>query len=337
MRVARLHGVGALALHDEAAPVAGPGSSLVRVEAVGLCGSDLHWYADGGIGDATLLRPLVLGHEIAGVVQGGPLDGQRVALDPAVPCGTCDTCLSGHRNLCPVVRFAGHGAVDGGLQELIVWPDAQLHPLPAGIGAAQATVLEPLGVAVHAVDLAHVRLGSSVAVIGCGPIGLLLLQVLRAAGAARVIAVEPLAHRRDAARRYGADSVLDPAQLRPDGVFVTGLGAEGVDVVLEVVGSAAAVELAVRAARPGGRVVLVGIPDDDRTSFPASVARRKGLTIAVARRMKEVYPRAIALVAAGLVDAASLVTHRYPLEDVARAFRGAAAREGLKVVVEVPG
>ena len=334
VRVARLSAVGQLAVRDEPAPQPGPGESLVRVGAVGLCGSDLHWYTDGAIGDAVLTRPLVLGHEVAGVVASGPRAGQRVAVDPAVPCGRCETCLLGHRNLCPTVRFAGHGRVDGGLQELLAWPDAQLHPLPDSIGLAEATVLEPLGVAVHAVDLAHIRLGSRVTVVGCGPIGLLLLQVARAAGAASVVAVEPLAHRRAAAERCGADLVVDPADLPADAFVLPGLEA---DVVLEVVGSAAAVEVAVRAARPGGRVVLVGIPDDDVTTFPAAVARRKGLTLAVVRRMKEVYPRAISLVERGLVDATALVSARYPLERVGEAFASAAAREGLKVVVDVPG
>ena len=337
VQVARLVAVGRLEVHEEPAPVPGPGEVLVRVEAVGLCGSDLHWYADGGIGDAQLAAPLVLGHEVAGVVASGLREGQRVALDPAVPCGRCEVCRTGHRNLCPTVRFAGHGSVDGGLRELVAWPDAQLHDLPDGITAAEGTVLEPLGVALHAVDLAHVRLGASVAVVGCGPIGLLLVQVARAAGAATVVAVEPLAHRREAALRYGADAVLDPADLEPEGMFTSGIGAPGVDVVLEVVGSEPAVDLAVRAARPGGRVVLVGIPDDDVTTFRASVARRKGLTIAVARRMGEVFPRALDLVQRGVVDAASVITHRYPLQDAGAAFAAAAQRTGLKVVVELPG
>ena len=337
MRVARLAGVGRLGVAEEDAPEAAKGESLVRVGAVGLCGSDLHWYTGGGIGDAVLARPLVLGHEVAGVAESGPYAGRLVALDPAVPCGRCAICLEGHRNLCPQVRFAGHGSTDGGLRELIAWPDAQLHPLPQAMSAADATVLEPLGVAVHAMDLAHVRLGGSVTVVGCGPIGLLLVQLARAAGAGRVVVVEPLAHRREAALRCGADAALDPAEVAAEGMFASGLGPPGADVVLEVVGSPEAVELAVRAARPGGRVALVGIPDEDVTTFPASIARRKGLTLAVVRRMKEVYPRAIELVERGVVEVSSLVTHRFPLEDVAGAFRLAAAREGLKVVVEVPG
>ena len=335
MRVARLAGRGRLELGDEPDPVPAPGESLVRVTAVGLCGSDLHWYGEGGIGDAVLERPLVLGHEVSGVVVSGPHAGRHVAVDPALPCGSCDTCLLGHRNLCPSVRFAGHGTVDGGLRELMAWPDAQLHLLPDGLTGADATVLEPLGVALHAMDLAHVRLGAQVTVVGCGPIGLLLVQLARAAGAARVLAVEPLPHRREAALRCGADAALDAADCTSQGVYASGLGPPGADVVLEVVGSEPAVELAVRAARPGGRVVLVGIPDEDRTAFPASVARRKGLTLAVVRRMKEVYPRAVDLVERGVVDVAPLVTDRFGLEQVEDAFVAAAGRGGLKVVVEV--
>ena len=329
MRAARLQAPGRFTLVEEPDPVAGPGSSLVRVTAVGLCGSDLHWYAEGGIGDAQLDRPLVLGHEIAGVVAVGPRAGQRVAVDPALPCGRCEICLEGHRNLCPHVRFAGHSDTDGGLRELLAWPDSHLHPLPDSVGDAAGAVLEPLGVAVHAMDLGHVRLAGSVAVIGCGPIGLLLVQAARAAGATTVVAVEPLAHRRVAAARCGADLVVGPDD--PD------LASAGADVVFEVVGSEPAVGLAVRAARPGGRVVLVGIPDDDRTAFPGAAARRKGLTLAVVRRMKDVYPRALRLVERGVIDVDALVTHRYPLDEVDAAFRSAAAREGLKTVVQPAG
>src|SRR5262245_42638071 len=137
VRVARLYGIGQVRVGEEPEPSAvPPGHSLVRVNAVGVCGSDLHWFADGGIGDAELARPLVLGHEMAGLVQTGPLTGTRVAIDPAQPCGRCAECRRGYGNLCPTVRFAGHGTVDGGLRELLIWPDQRLHPVPDGISAA---------------------------------------------------------------------------------------------------------------------------------------------------------------------------------------------------------
>jgi L-iditol 2-dehydrogenase len=330
MRVARLHGAGDIRLSDEPIPSAGDGMALVRVTAVGLCGSDLHWFTEAGIGDARLDTPLVVGHEFAGVIEGGPRHGQRVAVDPAIPCRACDVCLTGDVNLCPSVVFAGHGGKDGALQQYVAWPAGLLHPLPATLSDADGALLEPLGVAIHAFDLGHVRVGAAVGVFGCGPLGLLLIQVARAGGATTVLASDPLAHRREAARRLGADLVVDPT----DGAALREvLRSTGVDTAFEVAGTDAAVDDAMLATRPGGRVVLAGIPDGDHTTFRASLARRKGLTIALVRRMKDVYPRALRLVASGAVDVTSLATHEYPLDQIGEALRIAVAREGLKVVV----
>jgi L-iditol 2-dehydrogenase len=326
MKAARLHGPGDVRTHLEAVPEPGLGDALVRVDAVGICGSDLHWFGEGGIGDSSLTAPLVLGHEIAGTVEGGPLDGQVVAVDPAIPCGTCDTCRRDLGHLCPEVRFAGHGAVDGGMRESMAWPVHLLYPLPPTLTAEDGALLEPLGVAIHAVDLGKLRPGTAVAVIGCGPIGLLIIQVARSRGAHVAVAVDPLPHRRELALRLGAESAAAPEET---------LGDIDLDVAaaFDVVGSAAAVEIAVGAARPGGRVVLVGIPDDDRTTFPAALARRKGLTLLVSRRMAEVYPRAIELVADGAVDVRSIVSHRYALDAAAEAFDTARRRLGHKVLI----
>jgi L-iditol 2-dehydrogenase len=324
MWAARLHAPGDIRLAEEPVPAAGPPMSLVRVTAVGICGSDLHWWDEAEIGDARLERPLVLGHENAGVIADGSRRGQRVAIDPAIPDETCPQCRRGYRNLCPQVRFAGHGATDGGLREFLAWPTSLLYPLPDALPDADGALLEPLGVALHALDLGHLRLGQSAAVIGCGPIGLMLIQLLLAGGAARVVAADPLPHRRQAAARFGAQAA------GPE------LNGADVDTAFEVAGTEDAVDTAMTAVRPGGRVVLAGIPGDDRTSFRASVARRKGLTIAMSRRMNDAYPRATALAASGRVDLASLVTRMVPLTEVADAFRTAARREGLKVVVR-PG
>ena len=332
MRVARLHGVGDLRVGEADCPVPEAGESLVRVTAVGLCGSDLHWFADGGIGDAVLSAPLVLGHEFAGVVEGGPLDGRRVAVDPSNPCGVCEQCLEGNRNLCPTLRFTGHGRTDGGLRELHAWPTALLHPIPDTLSDADGAMLEPLGVALHSVDLAHVRLGDTVVVVGCGPIGLCMVQLARVAGAAVVIGVEPIAHRRAAALALGADVACDPAEAVARIDEIT--GGSGADVVLEVAGTDDAVGLAVDVVRPGRRVVLAGIPSADTTTFPASTARRKGISLVMVRRMREMYPRTIALVDSGKVDVRSIVSHTFGLADVAAAFALGEARVGLKVIVE---
>jgi L-iditol 2-dehydrogenase len=326
--VARLHGVGDIRVADEPLPRPGPGEELVEVAAVGICGSDLHWYTEGAIGDAHIGRPLVLGHEIAGTIAAGPRAGLRVAVDPAIPCWACSPCRDGNPNLCIDIRFAGHGAVDGGLRRFMTWPADRLHPVPDDLDSAAVAMLEPLGVALHAVDLAGVRIGADAAVVGCGPIGLLTVQLLQVAGARRVIAVEPLPHRRAMAAHYGAVTV-DSTKESP----ASPPGDPTADVVFETAGTDAAVAHAIDLCRPGGRVALVGIPDDDRTAFPASTARRKGLTLMLVRRMKEMYPRTIALLASRRIRLDGLVSEYSRLDQTAEAFRVAAARSGHKVVV----
>jgi L-iditol 2-dehydrogenase len=318
MKAVRLHAPNDLRQHDEPKPEPGPGEVLVRVTAVGICGSDLHWFNEAGIGDARFQKPLVLGHEIAGVIAEGPKKGVRVAVDPAVPCNECEFCRQGNPNLCTHMRFAGHGLEDGALREYIAWPDECLFPLPDSLSDADGVMLEPLGVAIHAVDLAHLRAGMSVGVFGCGPIGLLVIQVARLAGAMEVFITEPLSPRLDIARG------LDAKEWTPG---------QEVDVAFECAGENGAVEDAIAAAKPGGRVVLIGIPADDRTSFSATVARRKGLTIKLVRRMKFTYPRAIQLVESGKVDVCSLVSHHFPLEQAQKAFTVAQRRSGLKVII----
>jgi L-iditol 2-dehydrogenase len=232
------------------------------------------------------------------------------------------------------MRFAGYGLEDGALRETIAWPDGCLFPLPDSLTDADGVMLEPLGVAIHAVDLGKLKVGMAVGVFGSGPIGLLILQLARLAGAQAVYATDVLSHRVDAARSLGATAAfLDHAGSSAQEVLAA-TGGRGVDRAFEVAGENEAIEAAFTAVKPGGRVILVGIPADDRTSFPASVARRKGLTIKLVRRMKFTYPRAIRLVESGLVDIRSLVTHTFPLEQAAEAFRLAERREGLKVIVE---
>lgn len=333
MIAARLHAIGDLRVTDEPGPdEPPPGWSLVAVTSVGICGSDLHWFTDGGIGENRIERPVVPGHEFAAVAVTGPYAGRRVAVDPAIPCESCETCRAGYQNLCPTVQFAGHGTLDGALQGQLVWPDHLLHPLPDELSDDAGALLEPLGVAIHAVGVSHLRPGSDVLVVGAGPIGALTIQVARRQGAARVFAVEPLEHRRATALRCGADDVWSD-EGAVEAVLAATAG-RGVDVVVEVAGTDTAIATAVAASRPGARVALAGIPSQDSSSFPAALARRKGLTFAMVRRMNDTYPRAIALATAG-VDLDLLVTERHPLVEAAKAFRSAAERRGDKVVVDV--
>jgi L-iditol 2-dehydrogenase len=330
--VSRLHAPGDIRLADEPIPRPRAGESLVRVTAVGLCGSDLHWYGEGQIGEVGMSRPLVLGHEFAGIVDGGPLDGVRVAADPAIACQQCSICRGGDHNLCPNVIFAGHGEQDGALREYVAWPTHLLHALPDHVDDAGGAVLEPLGVALHAMNLAHLRPGATVVVVGTGPLGLLLVQLARAAGAGRIVAVEPIDVRRAAALACGAAEALDPEQSR-DGRLRELAGEWGADLVFEVAGNNDAVGIAVDAVRPGGRVMLVGIPGDDRLELSAATARRKGVTLVFVRRMQDLYDRAIQLVTRGAIDLGAVVSHHFELADVDDALKFAATRQALKVIV----
>ncbi len=324
----RLHNPGDLRLHEEPVPVPCEGEKLLRVTAVGICGSDLHWLNEAGIGDARLEKPLVLGHEFTALTE----DGERVAVDPAIPCGVCEYCKRGDPNLCKNIIFAGHGSQDGALREQLAWPGRCLYSIPDRMSEAEGVMLEPLGIAIHAVDLAHLKVGMSVGVFGCGPIGLLIVQLAHLAGADKILATDVLPHRVAAAHTLGADEayLVDGSS---SGQEMEQLDKQGLDVVFEAAGENTAVEMAVAAARPGGKVILVGIPADDLTSFRASVARHKGLTIKLVHRMKFTYPRAIHLVESGKVDARSLVTHTFPLEQAVEAFAVASRRDGLKVII----
>jgi L-iditol 2-dehydrogenase len=334
----RLHPDRQLRLHDEPSPVPADGEAVLRVTAVGLCGSDRHWLMDGGIGDAVVAEPLILGHEFAGVVETGTLRGRRVAVDPAVSCDSCDPCRSGAPNLCLNIRFAGHGRTDGALRDRLAWPETSLYPLPDDVTDDEGALVEPLAVAIHAVDLVGIEPGATVAVIGCGPIGLLVVALCRLAGAAAVVATDPQPHRLNAAAVLGATRTIRATGSGEDGAAVlAATDGHGVDVAFEASGEAAAVDCAVVAARPGGGIVLLGIPPDDRTAFTASVARRKGLTLRLSRRSTpDTFRRAVALAASHSIDLAGLVTLRVPLTEGSRAFEALVRRDGIKAIVQ-PG
>ncbi len=331
MKTIRLHGPHNIRLHDEAVPTPAVGEKLLKITSAGICGSDVHWLKEVSIGDARLTHPLVLGHEFAAVTE----SGERVAVDPAIPCGKCEFCMKGHPNLCPHILFAGHGGIDGALREYMTWNEKCLFPLPDSLTNEEGAMLEPLGVAIHAADLAHLKTGMTVGVFGCGPIGLLIIQLVKLAGAEKIIATDKLPHRVEAAKTYGANHVFCVEDRLEGSAVLAATGGRGVDVAFEVAGDQGAVDDAFAAVIPGGKVILAGIPDNDSTSFSASLARRKGLTIKLVRRMKHTYPRAIDLVSQGLVDVRSLVTHHFPLVQAEEAFLAAERREGLKVMINV--
>lgn len=332
MLAARLHGPKDLRVERIPRPGAPErGQVLLRVKATGICGSDLHSYADARIGDTPVEKPLILGHEFSAVVEAvGPdaLDGNhqplkpgtRVAVDPAQPCHHCELCEHGHPNLCCNLAFCGNYPYGGSFCEWMHMPARSCFPVPKTIDDTEAALLEPLGVAIHAVDLAKFRVGHSAAIIGMGPIGLIILQLARLAGADPIFATDKFPWRLKLAAKYGAIPIRcdaeDPVQR-----VAKETGGRGVDVAIEAAWADQSVAQAAEMARLGGRVVLVGIPGDDHLALKASTARRKGLTLVLSRRMKHVYPRAIRLAEQGRVDLRGLVSHRFPLKRAVEAFQ----------------
>jgi L-iditol 2-dehydrogenase len=341
MRVAKVVAPREIRLEDAPIPSPSPGEVLVRIRAVGLCGSDLQYYAHGRIGDLKFGAGHILGHEVAGVVEAlgpgsdGPAPGTPVAVDPAIPCGGCRYCAAGHPNLCRHLRFFGSPPTPGALREYLTHPSHLVLPLPPGMTLAAGAVSEALGVAIHAVDLSHLRVGESAAVFGCGPIGLLIARVAQIGGASPVLASEPLAHRREAASLFGAAATFDPGRDNVVEAIREGTGGEGVDVAFEAAGSESATVQAVDAVRPGGTLVLVGYWKKDEVTLPGIRAMRKGLTIRFVRRMKHTFPRALELLRQGLVNLPALISHEFELSDVAEAFARAEKRSPnfLKTVV----
>lgn len=351
MLAARLYAARDLRIDDiPEPPPPGPGEVLLKVTAVGVCGSDLHSYLDAQIGGVAVESPLVLGHEFAGEVMAVGKDardgndhplqiGQRVAVDPATPCWRCEHCEAGNPNLCHRLHFCGLYPDDGALREKMLSPARSCFPLPDKVSDAAGALLEPLGIALHAVDLGKLRLARSVAVIGCGPIGQMIIQLARLAGASPIIAFDCFSWRAEKAKSLGADETFVTEGIDPVKVIDELTGKRGVDVAFEAAWADHSVAQAAEMARNGGRVVLVGIPAEDTLTMKASTARRKGLTIMLSRRMKHTYPRAIHLVTTQGVDLDAMISHRFPLSQADKAFAlNVDYRDQVqKIVIEIPG
>ena len=312
MRVAVLRGARDVALEERPAPVPGPGEVLVDVAAVGVCGSDVHYYEHGRIGRFVVEQPLVLGHEPSGTITAvGPgVDparvGQRVSVEPGVPDLTCAQCLAGRYNLCPDVRFLATPPVDGAFAEQVVVHGAFAHPVPDAIGDDAAALLEPLSVGLWACRKGGVGPGSRVLVTGAGPIGLVAVQAARASGAAEVMVSDVNPARLRLAASLGATVAVDPAG--------TDLADLEPDVLLECSGVPSVIGDGIRALDRAGRAVLVGMGGDE-VPLPLSVVQERELLVTGTFRYANTWPTAIALVAAGRIDLDVLVTGHYGLAD----------------------
>jgi L-iditol 2-dehydrogenase len=302
-------------------PEPADGHVIAMVKAVGVCGSDIHYYKEGGIGKTEISADFVPGHEFSvtlleDIPEFNLSEGQHVAIDPAKPCDHCEWCKRGHENLCPNVEFIGAPPYTGAMAELVSIKKKQIHPVPDSFSASTSVLLETLGVALHAVDLSKVRLHQTIGILGCGPVGLCLLQLFRNMGAKMICVVDPLQYRLAVAMDFGADhSFSDLSSLSQ---LTNGYG---LDVVVEATNSPHGFKDSVSAVKIGGKVIIVGIPDGDHYSVVASEARRKGLTIKFSRRMGNVFERAIGLVDKGLVKLERIASHHFDLDQCDQAFK----------------
>jgi L-iditol 2-dehydrogenase len=327
MLVAQLVAPREFRLAEQSIEDPGPGEVQVQVGAVGVCGSDLHSYSEGGVGDTPCQYPMVLGHEPSGTVVktgagvSGWSAGDRAALEPAIYCYHCEYCLSGRHNICANIRFLSTPGDPGFFRERVNLPATNLVAIPKTLSLEAATLVEPLAIALHSLKFVEPQPGDTVAVFGAGPIGLTTIAALKAAGAGRIFAVDPVAHRRDMAVRMGADAAIDPSQVEPARQITADTGGRGVDCVVDCAAKEHTTNQAIRAARNGGRVVLTGIHSDVYVPFEVSPMRRKELAIFNVRRSNHESHRALEMLVHRLELFAPLVTHKRPLTQIADAFR----------------
>ncbi|MDQ4051731.1 MAG: NAD(P)-dependent alcohol dehydrogenase [Actinomycetota bacterium] len=334
MRAAVLDGIREVRVEERPVPRPAAGEVLVQIGSVGVCGSDVHYYEHGRIGGHVVEQPLVLGHEAGGRVvavgDGVPVArvGERVSVEPGIPCGRCRECRTGRYNLCSTVRFLATPPVDGAFCGYLAVPSDFAHAVPDSISDDAAGLLEPLSVAIWAHHKAGTGAGASVLVSGAGPIGLLVVAVARAIGATTVVATDVDPGRRELARRHGATDVLDPVPAGAlDGVEV--------DAFVDCSGVEAAVLAGLEVVRPAGTAVLVGM-GADRLALPVPLVQNRELRVTGTFRYAHTWPTAIGLAASGAVDLDSLVTGAVGLDDVASALAPDPADRHVKIMVR-PG
>ena len=309
---------------------------LVRVGAVGVCGSDIHYYSEGGIGDQIVRYPFIVGHECSGTVEKAGASvrrlkpGDRVAVDPAIVCGTCDQCLAGRPNTCRRLLYLGTPEqLSGALCERIVVPEENAFLLPAELTLEEGVLVEPLTIAVHGLKLAGEPVPDTVAVLGAGPIGLSVLLAAPAAGVRAVYVTDKIDSRVEAARKAGASWAGNPD--REDiAARMRSLSPEGLDAVFECCGDQSAFDQAIDTLKPGGRLLIIGIPAVNRISFDIHVLRRKELSLHNVRRQRFSVREAIDLIRNKKVDVRFMATHTFALAEARQAFEIAAGyRDGV--------
>lgn len=303
-----------------------PTDVLVRMGAVGVCGSDIHYYTTGRIGSQVVEFPFTVGHECAGTVEqtGSQVTrvrpGDRVAIEPAMHCGQCDQCLSGRPNTCRSIRFLGcPGQAEGSMSEFLIMPEENCFKLPDDMSLEAATISEPLAIGIYAVEQSRLAAGDKIGILGMGPIGRTVLLPAVRGGCAACYATDKINARCAAAKSAGATWVGNP--LEQD-VVAAIMEREplGLDIVFECCGQQEAMDQALQLLRPGGTLMLIGIPEVDRVSFDAETMRRREISIVNVRRQRGCVEKALQMIDQNRTDIERLITHRFPFSDSRAAF-----------------
>lgn len=319
-RAAVMHGVHDVRIEDRPMPTPQPREVVVQLKAVGVCGSDMHYYEHGRIGPYICTAPLILGHEAAGIIVAAGSEvakhriGERVAIEPGLPCGRCRECRTGRYNLCKDVRFFATPPVDGAFCNFVAMHEDFVFTLPDNVSDEVGALLEPFSVGLWACQKGSVSAGSRVLVTGAGPIGLLACAAARSFGATQVAVADINPHRLAAAQRLGATRIIDVRRETPASV-----GLE-FDVLIECSGNDTALCQAIEAIRPAGTVVVVGMGPADKVRLPLARIQNREIWLTGTFRYANTYPLAVELAAAGKVDLAAVITQRYPLDETTAAL-----------------
>ncbi len=309
-------------MQERPVPVPEKHEVLVRIKHVGVCGSDLHFYESGIVGTNVFDEPLVLGHESAGevVAIGEEVEklkvGDLVTLEPGVPCGKCEFCLTGRYNLCPDVAFMACPGYDGAFAEYVAWPEAWCFKLPEGMSTRSGALIEPLCVGLHAVSISEAKTGQSAVVLGSGCIGLVTLLALRLAGIPEIYVVDLVQKRLDKALELGATRVINAKEEDAIKTIMQLTDGKGVDLVFETAGNKYTQQQTVELVKRGGMITLVGMTPEAGTTYDFSLLISKEAKLHTIFRYRHLYPVGIKVVAAGLVDIESIVSHVFSFKDI---------------------
>lgn len=336
MKVAVLEKIKRISIEEREIPKPKEDEVLVRIKSVGVCGSDIHYYNEGKIGSFVVEKPLILGHECAGeVVEVGSKVktlkvGDRVALEPGIPCRRCLYCKTGRYNLCPDVVFMATPPIDGAFAEYVVHPEDFTFKLPDDISFDEGALIEPLSVGIYSAERAMIRPGDTVLIFGAGPIGLVTLQAVKAYGAEQVFIVDINDFRLSKAKELGADLIINSKSEKMEDYIKV-----GVDVVFEASGNSSVISQTTKFAKRGGKVVFIGLASDDYIGININEVSSKELDLLGIFRYANVYKKSIDLLAKGKIDLKTLITHHFSLEKTQEALEFADKNKDkcIKVIV----